>query len=77
MQNGNGIDLYGFNALPGGYYQAYSKTFLWWGSHITFWTNSATDTENAITRALDSASDGIERSADYKVHGCYCRCIKN
>jgi uncharacterized protein (TIGR02145 family) len=77
IQNGNGTDLYGFNALPGGFYQAYSKTFLWWGTHIIFWTSSETDTENAITRELDSDSDGMDRSANYKVHGCYCRCVKN
>ena len=77
MQNGNGMDLYGFNALPGGYYQTYNKRFMYYGSGITFWTSSSFDRENAITRELGSHYNGIGRGRYYKVHGCYVRCVKN
>ncbi len=76
MQNGNGIDLYGFNAPPGGYYQKYNKKFMYYGSGITFWTSTAVDSENAIVRELGSHFNGIGRSEYNKVHGGYIRCIK-
>ena len=77
MQNGNGTDLVGFNALPGGYRQFHSKRFMYYGSGITFWTNTPYDRKNAYTRELGSHFNGIGRSPYYKVHGCYVRCIKD
>lgn len=77
MQNGNGVDLYGFNALPGGYYQTYNKKYMYYGTGITFWTSSDFDGENAITRELGSHYNGIDRDQFYKVHGCYVRCVKD
>lgn len=77
MQNGNGIDAYGFNALPGGYYQTYTEKFMWYGASIVFWTSSEANSKNAIARDLGSHYNGIDRSEIYKVHGAYCRCIKD
>jgi uncharacterized protein (TIGR02145 family) len=77
IQNGNGLDEYGFNALPGGYYQTHSQKFMLYGSAISFWTSTSVDSENAISRDLQSESNGIYRNKMYKVHGAYCRCIKD
>ena len=76
-ENGNGIDSYGFRALPGGYYQTYTKRFMYYGSAIYLWTSTSIDSENARMRSLDSNDGGIGRESIYKVHGCYCRCIKD
>jgi len=73
----NGIDSYGFKALPGGYYQHYREKFMHYGTRIVFWTSTPSDSENAYARDLDSMSDGIGRSEMYKVHGCYCRCVRD
>lgn len=73
--DGNGGDVYGFAALPGGFYQGYDHRFLWWGSHVMFWTSTEVDSENAISRELDSDYAGVQRGSSYKVHGAYVRCI--
>jgi len=77
MQNGNGTDLVGFTALPGGHRKYYSKRFMYYGSGITFWTSTSYDNKSAYTRELGSHFDGIGRSPYYKVHGCYVRCVKD
>ena len=77
MQNGNGIDSYGFAALPGGFYQTYTRKFMYYGTGITFWTATEADSKNAVVRELGSHYDGINRSELYKVHGAYCRCVKD
>jgi uncharacterized protein (TIGR02145 family) len=77
VQNGNGTDSYGFNALPGGYYQTYNQRYMLYGSSITFWTSTGINQENAIVRTLGSDYDGISRDEIYKVHGAYCRCVKD
>lgn len=77
MQNGNGLDSYGFSALPGGYYQTHTKKFMYYGSGITFWTCTEVDALNAIARELGSHYDGISNLEIKKVHGAYCRCIKD
>ena len=75
--NGNGIDSYGFNALPGGYYHGYTKRFMHWGSSISFWSDTPVDIKNAIVRTLSSDNNSFNRDSVYKVHGNYCRCIKD
>jgi uncharacterized protein (TIGR02145 family) len=81
IQAGNGIDLYGFGGLPGGYYQFHNKRYMYYGSGITFWTSTASNYpdvgESAITRELNSHLDGIDSGEMYVVHGGYCRCIKD
>ena len=75
--NGNGIDKYGFKALPGGFYQRYSKKFLHYGSFAYFWTSTSYDEENAIYRTLGSEWQSIDKGDIYKVHGLSCRCLKD
>ncbi|MFC1840731.1 FISUMP domain-containing protein [Thermodesulfobacteriota bacterium] len=78
LQNGNGRDLYGFKALPGGYFHYYTKRFMLYGTSISFWSSSSFDREKAIARSLDSANDRIERDEYFnKLHGCYVRCVKD
>ena len=74
---GNGTDDYGFHAVPGGYYQYYSKRFMLYGSQIVFWCSTPYDGKSAWVRILDSSDTGIDRTDFYKVHNAYVRCVKN
>lgn len=77
MQPGNGIDLYGFSVLPGGYYQSSTRRFLVYGSEAIFWTSSNFDSQNALMRSLSSSENGVMRGDMYKTHGAYVRCVQD
>ena len=73
--NGNGKDLFGFNALPagfrtaGGNFEAINKNGYWW-------TVDATDTHGSYFY-LSSESEDIASAMSVKQTGMSVRCIKN
>lgn len=85
IQPGNGYDNFGFNALPGGYFQSAINKFQWYGTALLLWTSTTANeiisnielNEGPIIRQLSSHSNGIERDGVPEEHGCYCRCIKD
>jgi uncharacterized protein (TIGR02145 family) len=74
--NGNGADLYGFTALPGGYW-GYFGVFINLGSLGTFWTSTENNSTTAWYRVIDSSADKIYRSSYNKGNGHSVRCLKD
>jgi uncharacterized protein (TIGR02145 family) len=75
--NGNGADLYGFTALPGGYW-GYFGVFINLGSMGTFWTSTENNSTTAWWRIIDSYDDKIYRTNSYnKGNGHSVRCLKD
>jgi uncharacterized protein (TIGR02145 family) len=74
---GNGTDLYGFNALPGGsYLDSYGSFGLieYWAF---FWSSTVGSTYNACLRNLRYDDDGIARESPDKRYGSSVRCLKD
>ncbi len=80
-RNGNGIDLVGFNALPGGHYNLRLKRFQLYGHTIYFWTSDIHSWDgnypNIIIRGITNDDDGINRISFPDTFGAYIRCIRN
>ena len=74
--NGNGTDLYGFAALPGGYRGSYGN-FYSIGSSGCWWSSAENSSSNAWSRTLTSNDDGVYRNDDYKAYGFSLRCLKD
>jgi uncharacterized protein (TIGR02145 family) len=76
-ENGNGTNISGFSALPGGYrYGGDGQFFL--QTTITYWWSSTEhDADRAWYRRLDSSSDQAYRASTSKKGGKYVRCVQN
>jgi uncharacterized protein (TIGR02145 family) len=77
INNGNGTNVYGFFALPGGwrYFEKFisiGQTSGWWSSTI-----SSQTTSNSYIRALFSNFSGIHRSDSDWQSGLSIRCVKD
>ena len=73
--NGNGTNITGFSALPGGcrgYGGFESKGYAGF-----FWTASTIDGDNGWRRGICSDSPGISRQEDRRYCGCSVRCVKD
>jgi uncharacterized protein (TIGR02145 family) len=77
INNGNGIDMYGFSGLPGGYRHPFGsftnpgETGQWWSSskHQKF--------DYLWSRSLRYDASGISRTNTGMQYGCSIRCIKD
>lgn len=74
--NGNGWNLSGFKALPGGH-RDYSTGYLFQTTTGYFWTANEVNTEQAWFRGLYSGNMGVNRYYTYKRHGISVRCLKD
>lgn len=74
--SGNGLDLYGFTSLPGGY-RFTSGWFVGRTSEQGYWCATEYDEELAWHRFTAFNFDGIYRFPFDKNFGFYVRCIKN
>jgi len=74
--DGNGIDLYGFTALPGGYFN--NSTDLYYELTATgyYWTSSE-NASQAFFRAQGDDDDNHYRDDLAKAHGLSVRCLKD
>jgi len=72
--NGNGIDIYGFTALPGGYRDKEGDLFNL-TYHGTFWSSS--ESSSAILRFLRYDCDNVLRNSGSTYYGYSVRCIKD
>ena len=71
---GNGTDLYGFGALPGGLRGAYGS-FYGLGSYGDWWSSSENSGSHAWYRHLYYDNVGSYRQDYYKTHGRSVRCL--
>jgi len=71
---GNGSDLYGFTALPGGYY-FFNGNDLY--SRALFWSSDEAGSSAAWGVELNSGQNGVNRYNHAKDLGFSVRCLKN
>ncbi|GBU22894.1 hypothetical protein R80B4_02807 [Fibrobacteres bacterium R8-0-B4] len=75
-ENGNGTDMYGFSALPGGT-RGSDGSFVNAGNYGIWWTATEFDGGNAWRWRMSDANDYAEDHGDVKSLGFSVRCIKN
>jgi uncharacterized protein (TIGR02145 family) len=73
--DGDGINRYGFSALPAGGY--YKQTFLNVGENAAFWSATAFDNKEAYFMDLHSSSDDANWNNHTKEEAYSVRCLKN
>ena len=78
-QNGNGTDLFGFSALPGGLrYDPGGGSFFNYLHKITYlWTSTESPNSYPYDRVLSYSSDQISRNEAIKELGFSVRCLKD
>jgi uncharacterized protein (TIGR02145 family) len=73
---GNGTDLYGFGALPGG--NRITNGLFWYlGLNGQWWSSSEISGTYAWTRRLYTGNDGSYRNGDGNTYGFSVRCLKD
>jgi len=75
----NGTDLYGFTALPGGYYSYFNGNFDELGSNGFFWSSTVNSVNptTAWGRNLNYNHDDVFRNYNDKNTAFSVRCVKN
>jgi uncharacterized protein (TIGR02145 family) len=74
--DGNGADVYGFSALPGGYRDS-DGSFYHAGGNGCWWTATEVNSDNAYFRGIYSGQDNVsENNYGYKNVGDSVRCVK-
>ena len=74
---GNGIDFYGFSALPGGKRNDYYGSFENLGSDGRWWSSTTYNSSRAYYRYLYYSNHYVNRTYDYMNNGFSVRCIKD
>ena len=75
--NGNGTDIYGYSAFPGGYRNYNSGTFNNSGSYGDWWSSSENGGTYAYYRYLFYSSADVGRYSYYKSYGFSVRCVRD
>jgi uncharacterized protein (TIGR02145 family) len=73
----SGLDLFGFRALPAGYWFSDSGRSLFAGQSCVLWSASEISTGNAIDRYIGYGDYGVTRGASSKKGAYPVRCIKD
>ena len=74
--NGNGTDIYGFSALPGGFrYSNGVFQFLYAGGYGLWWTAEEDYSGNAYGRGMYYTYDSLYENYGDKSHGRSVRCV--
>jgi len=74
--NGNGVDEFGFSALPGGY-RSYRGSFYTAGYNGGWWSSTAESSSNAWFRSLGYDYDFFNRLNSHRESGFSVRCVGN
>ncbi len=74
---GNGTDLYGFSALPGGSHSYAYGIFVYLGNFACFWSSTEFNTENAVGRLISYEFDGVNNAFTIKEDAVSVRCLKD
>lgn len=76
--NGNGIDDYGFSAIPGGYrYGHLVGNFYHIGKYGYYWSSTEHSTYNALNRLMYYSTGNVYRYYNYKESGFSVRCVRD
>lgn len=75
--DGNGTNIYGFDALPGGIRLRDTGSFFGEGDIIYYLSSTETDSELIYHRNLSYTNSVLGRGNYYKSGGFYIRCIKD
>jgi uncharacterized protein (TIGR02145 family) len=71
-----GIDDYGFSALPGGFRNTESSSFLGLTNEVYFWTATIQSDTTAWARTIKADDSALYRETFLKSHGFSVRCVK-
>lgn len=74
--NGNGSDVYGFNALPGGRGSDFNNQHQYKGFHVGFWSSTAAP-PRGLRWGLESSNSFINLSSFGVNFTHYIRCVKD
>ena len=74
--NGNGTDLFGFSALPGGY-RNYDGNFFSLGYYGNWWSATEYNNSSVWYRTLRYSYDGVLRYYYYEENGFSVRCLRD
>lgn len=75
--DGNGSNIYSFNALPGGYRVNTNGAFVYLFYNANFWSTTSFDKYHAFGWGLVDYNGNLNRFHDSKSFGFSVRCIKN
>jgi len=74
--NGNGVDAYGFAAMPGGY-KSTDGSYYGLGENGHWWTSTEKDRDDAWYRVIHYKLDSWSRYSLSKELGMSVRCLRN
>jgi len=74
--SGNGLDTYGFSALPGGYGYS-SSNFYNIGSYGYWWSANENDNRNASSRIMGHSDDEVDYFTSLKSRMYSVRCVRD
>jgi uncharacterized protein (TIGR02145 family) len=74
--SGNGLNIFGFKVLPGGYWET-GFNFTRESEEGYIWTSSHDSGNNALKRSMKYDKDGIDRSYHWDEAAMSVRCIKD
>lgn len=67
----------GFTALPGGYRDYSSFSFIYLTGSANFWSSSEYGIPGALIRRLTFNSDNVHQGPNYRTSGFSVRCLKD
>lgn len=76
-ENGDGINIYGFSGVPGGYRYNGNGSFASIGSDGYWWSSTSNDTSTSWLRYLGYDSSNGYRDYFSKYHGFSVRCVRD
>ena len=75
--DGNGIDFFGFSALPAGRTYHFDGKFRFEGTYTYFWSSSVSNSEDAYYMFLSYSDDGASLGYYNKTDAYSVRCVKD
>lgn len=75
--NSNGSNIFGFNALPGGYYGFYSENFDQIEFCGAWWTSTQNENLDIWIRIMSARLDSVDRTEWNENAGFSVRCVKD
>ena len=77
LENGNGTNESGFNALPGFARSDKGPFYPNLGKEADWWTSTQYDNREAWSRYVSSKNNKVSKYKGYKSNGFYVRCVKD
>ena len=78
LNEGNGLDAFGFSAIPGGSRVGYvNQVYEFEGWNAYFWSSTERDSALAYSMNMDTGLDGATYGSASKDYGFSVRCVEN